>query len=117
MGLSAYVSSRIHIYALVFMLGVVTIDLIFDGPIIIGMATDDDYLTAYHYYTNTMPHLLATTILPIVVVLGSIGVLSQVYLDKSILSYICLVMALVGGSGYGQMLQAEAELQALKLDK
>lgn len=111
--LSSYVSSRIHIYVLMFLLGAVSLDLVFDGPAIFGIATDEDYMMMFHYYSNTMPSLLATVIMPILVVIGTIGIFIQVYLDKSVLSYICLVMTLVGGAGYSHMVTAELELQQL----
>lgn len=116
--LSSYVSSRIHIYALMFLLGAVSLDLVFDSPILFSTdINDEDYLKLYQYYSNTMPSMLATMIMPIVVIIGSFGILTQVYLDKSILSYVCLIMTILGGTGYMQMMTAEMELKKLNLNQ
>jgi hypothetical protein len=106
--LRRFVHSRAHIYACVLLLGTMSIDLVFDLPIIFGgggHVVEDSaaYKMSHVYYQRNMPSFVSTVIIPCVVIIAFAGIIIQGMMiqgEDTLLSRLCLVMMIIGGGWY-----------------
>ena len=51
--------ANVHIFALVYLAGLLSMDFVFDGPIVAGTASAQHFADAHVHYTHSMPHAIA----------------------------------------------------------
>ena len=74
---------RVHVYAMVYLCGVLSMDLVYDLPIFLlgrtGRTSPELIAHAHLHYREVMPHPLATTFFPLCIVVIALGVGMQAY--------------------------------------
>ena len=51
--------ANVHVFALVYLAGLLSMDFVFDGPIVAGTASAQHFADAHVHYTHSMPHAIA----------------------------------------------------------
>lgn len=87
---------NLHLDALVFLLGITSIDLVFDLPIILGKPSSNHH----HYYSNTMPSFLAKIVIPVLVAVLLLGITVQAFNKRSFNSITSVFLIIFGSAFY-----------------
>ena len=70
---------RVHVYAMIYLCGILSMDLVYDLPIFLGRTSPELIAHAHLHYREVMPHPLATIFFPICIVVIALGVGMQAY--------------------------------------
>ena len=70
---------RVHVYAMIHLCGILSMDLVYDLPIFLGRTSPELIVHAHLHYREVMPHPLATIFFPICIVVIALGVGMQAY--------------------------------------
>jgi len=97
-----------HMYAFVYLSGLLSMDAIYDLPILLkdcGVAINDPECTrllvdAHVHYEYSMPHVVASHIIPCCVLVALSGTISNAFTRRSGLSLFVLLMTVVGAAVY-----------------
>ena len=92
-----------HMYAFVYLSGLLSMDAIYDLPILLkdcGVAINDPECTrllvdAHVHYEYSMPHVVASHIIPCCVLVALSGTISNAFTRRSGLSLFVLLMTVV----------------------
>ena len=98
---------NLHMYALVYLSGLLSMDAIYDIPIVMRAPIVDEngpgtrlLVDAHIHYVYSMPHPVASHIIPCCVVVVIVGVVSTAVTRRSVLSILVLLLTVVGAAAY-----------------